>query len=375
MFDTETPSEALGLLRSAHRDAAAAQAAEIDAISELSRRSGGVSGKQLAAEVAPVIGATEAAAAILIQVGQALDNRLPATKAAFAAGQIDLPRVRVIVDVTAELPNATLSLVEAQLAAVAATTNPAGLRQAATRVVIRAAPAIAAAQRELRESARSVSIRTARNGMATVQAQLPALTAQTLNARLREMSLQVCQRDPRTKAQRRADAIEALANGAGRLICQCGRGQRCPAVGPAQAARKPLAYLAISAESLAGLSPEPGYLAGYGPIDAALGKSIVNRAALQYVAGSLNSVMDRVQCTFPGCVAAPEPAIDCAWPPLGEIALCHSHFQLSQQKSAGNRLAQSAGSPQSGFLPGPGTHSATRHRALASTHVAAAGTA
>ncbi|WP_197508321.1 DUF222 domain-containing protein, partial [Mycobacterium sp. E802] len=40
----------------------------------------------------------------------------------------------------------------------------------------------------------------------------------------------VCEADPRTMAQRRADALGALAVGAERLTCQCGSPQ-CPAAG------------------------------------------------------------------------------------------------------------------------------------------------
>jgi Domain of unknown function (DUF222) len=46
--------------------------------------------------------------------------------------------------------------------------------------------------------------------------------AATLDARLDAMARAVCDNDPRTLDQRRADALGALGNGADRLACGCG---------------------------------------------------------------------------------------------------------------------------------------------------------
>ena len=52
--------------------------------------------------------------------------------------------------------------------------------------------------------------------------------ATLLDRRLAQMAHQVCQDDPRTIGQRRADALGALAAGSTVLACQCG-GSACPA--------------------------------------------------------------------------------------------------------------------------------------------------
>jgi Domain of unknown function (DUF222) len=57
----------------------------------------------------------------------------------------------------------------------------------------------------------------------TVWGRLYATDAGVLKRRLTAMAHSVCDADPRTMAQRRADALGALAAGAQRLACTCGR--------------------------------------------------------------------------------------------------------------------------------------------------------
>ncbi len=58
-------------------------------------------------------------------------------------------------------------------------------------------------------------------GTADVEARLLATDADALDQRLDAMAGAVCEKDPRTKDQRRADALGALAHGADRLACAC----------------------------------------------------------------------------------------------------------------------------------------------------------
>ncbi len=66
------------------------------------------------------------------------------------------------------------------------------------------------------------------SGMATVFATLYAHDATAFDARVSALADTVCPADPRTKDQRRADAIGALAHGADRLACLCDT-DHCPA--------------------------------------------------------------------------------------------------------------------------------------------------
>jgi hypothetical protein len=65
------------------------------------------------------------------------------------------------------------------------------------------------------------------SGTANLWGSLFANDAAVLERRLSQMAHDVCDQDPRTIAQRRADALGALAAGADRLACGCGSTQ-CP---------------------------------------------------------------------------------------------------------------------------------------------------
>lgn len=65
-------------------------------------------------------------------------------------------------------------------------------------------------------------------GSTSVRGRLYATDAALLDRRLMQMARGVCEDDPRTTGQRRADALGALAAGADRLACQCGSSV-CPA--------------------------------------------------------------------------------------------------------------------------------------------------
>ncbi len=229
--------ELVDALRRAHGAAAFAQAAEITAVRELYRRHraanatpgpGGVrAGEFAAAEVAVAVQITEPVAAALIDIGLALDE-LPGTRKAFGDGRIDLARVQVIAETTRGLAREVRETVEPKLIDAATRYDPVRLRQTARRWVARLDPDGERERREEREHDRDVRIRAVQDGMAVFDGLLPAVGAQTVANRLRELCGQVCAEDPRTMPQRRADALVALADGSQRLWCACGRGARCP---------------------------------------------------------------------------------------------------------------------------------------------------
>ncbi|BBX83110.1 HNH endonuclease signature motif containing protein [Mycolicibacterium aubagnense] len=68
-------------------------------------------------------------------------------------------------------------------------------------------------------------------GVASIWGALLATDAELLNRVLTEMARQVCESDPRTFGQRRADALGVLAARGDRLACQCGSPD-CAAAGP-----------------------------------------------------------------------------------------------------------------------------------------------
>ncbi|MFE4459940.1 DUF222 domain-containing protein [Nocardia tengchongensis] len=297
MFDSREveamgEDELVDALRRAHGAAAFAQAAEVTAVREMYRRhravnaepgAGGVrAGEFAAAEIAVAVQVSEGVAAALIDIGLALDS-LPQTKLAFAAGRIDLSRVQVITDCLRGLSREVREVLEPKLIDAALRSDPARLRQTAQRWVIRLDPKGETRRRETREQDRDVRIRAVQDGMAVFEGLLPAAGAQALAMRLREMSLQVCDQDPRTMAQRRADALIALADGSGRLHCDCGKNLDCPKADAPTTTRRPLIQVGVAAETLLGLRDDPAFLAGYGPIDANLARSLAEHARFQVI--------------------------------------------------------------------------------------------
>lgn len=336
-------------LRTAHGASAAAQAAEVFAVRELYRRHraasaepgpGGVrAGEFAATEAAVAVQVDEGSVAAMIDVGLALEGWLPRTRAEFAAGRIDLAKVRVIIDNTRAVARDVLGELEPRLLETAGRTTPVRLRQAARRWVARLDPVGAQRRRERRQDDRDVRIRAMQDSMAVFEGLLPAPGAQTVAMRLREMSLQVCASDPRTMPQRRADALVALADGSGRLRCGCGRGERCPKKDvAAEPPRRPLIQIGIPADTLLGISEAPAFLAGYGPIDAALARLLAEHARFQVipeqsdaddpVAGEQVAQSPRLDrevraldgmCRFPGCTM-----------PAAESELAHHRQPISR---------------------------------------------
>lgn len=293
-FGALSDAELVDALHATHGAVAAAQAAEVFAVRELYRRHraesaepgpGGVrAGEFAATEAAVALQVDEATTSALIDIGMALEDSLPRTRVAFAAGRVDLAKVRVIVDNTRAVAREVVDVLEPRLLEAAGRTNPARLRQAARRWVARLDPGGVQRRRERRQDDRDVRIRAVQDSMAVFDGLLPAPGAQTVAMRLREMSLQVCAADPRSMPQRRADALVALADGSGWLRCHCGRGERCAKKNiPHDPPRRPLIQIGVPASTLFGMSEAPAFLAGYGPIDAALVRALAEHARFQVI--------------------------------------------------------------------------------------------
>jgi hypothetical protein len=95
------------------------------------------------------------------------------------------------------------------------------------------------------------------------------------------MATQVCAADPRTLEQRRVDALDTLGHGSVVLACRCGRTE-CPVVPEQTAAGAPRFVINViaSADTLTGRSADPGYLDGYGVIDAEQVRDLADTGAL-----------------------------------------------------------------------------------------------
>ena len=106
---------------------------------------------------------------------------------------------------------------------------------------------------------REIGIEESDPGMAEIWGRLHATDAQLVDRRLDGLAATVCDADPRTHAQRRADAMGVLAIGGDRLGCRCGA-TNCPAGG--KAASGVVVNLVASSATLGG-ADRAARLVGY----------------------------------------------------------------------------------------------------------------
>nr|CRL70218.1 13e12 repeat-containing protein [Mycolicibacterium malmesburyense] len=147
-------------------------------------------------------------------------------------------------------------------------------------IVQKVDPEGAKERRESSERDRYVTVTAQPDGTAQVRARMSSRAGVAFDKRLSELAMSVCARDSRTVTQRRADAVDALREGRG-LSCDCGQPE-CPARPPAGADAQMHTVLNViaSEETVTGGSEQPGYLEGFGVIDAELVRDIAKDATV-----------------------------------------------------------------------------------------------
>jgi hypothetical protein len=251
----------------------------------------------VAAEVGAALRIGQGVAGSRLRYARAMRERLPGVGEVFAAGDIDFRMFQTIVFRTDLITDPdVLAAVDAQLAVKVARWPSLSRGRLAAQVdnVVARADADAVRRRAQQRADREVWIADVLDGTSVLQGRLLTTDAHALDKRLDALAATVCAHDPRTREQRRADALGALAAGADRLGCRCGRpdcaaGKRPAgpvvihviaeqasvgggAVGPAfelggegLIAPELLAELAVSAKRMPLIhpgeaAPEPGYL-------------------------------------------------------------------------------------------------------------------
>src|ERR1700730_12905927 len=179
----------------------------------------------ITAEVAAGLGGTQGLAASYLEYSRAMRLRLPRVGELLRAGDIDYRTFQTIVYRTDLITDAdVLAAVDAELAVKVA--RWPGITQGrlggyVDRVVARADRDAVRRRRE-RRGDREVSIWGDADGLTEIFGRLVTTDAHAVDARLGAIAA------PRTRNQRRADAMGALAVGADRLSCRCGQ-PGCPA--------------------------------------------------------------------------------------------------------------------------------------------------
>jgi hypothetical protein len=187
----------------------------------------------LAGEVGAELGISRARASAEMSYGETLVTRLPKLAERFLAGEVD---VRVITAIDYRTHNVQDSDLVARLDTMLAEQAPGWNKLSREKLihvidwlVINLDPDARRIVRDRNDDRRiEITPDAYQPGMAEVWGRLPAAGGATLDKRLDGLAATVCRDDPRTKAQRRVDALIALSEGATTLTCECGIPD-CPA--------------------------------------------------------------------------------------------------------------------------------------------------
>lgn len=273
------------------------------------------------AEVSAAMNLSPSAAHQVVANAEALDMRLPKLARLLGEGRVDWRTVQLIITRTAWVGYEFMAQLDQTMAERIIKWQCWSRRRVINAVdaAVRALDPEAAKERRVTaDNARHVSVTAEPNGMARLHGALSAPAAAVVDKRLSEMATSVCSHDPRTIAQRRADALLALSEG-GRLACICERAD-CPtrtteaqSVGP-----RFVINVIASQETVDGCSEAPGYLEGYGVIDAEQVRQLAESATVRLLsepevndAEALryqpSAALERwvrcrdLTCCFPGC--------------------------------------------------------------------------
>ncbi|WP_431240114.1 HNH endonuclease signature motif containing protein [Mycolicibacterium aichiense] len=192
--------------------------------------------------------------------------RLPAVAAVFEAGDIDCRLYKTIVFRTHLVTDAdTMAEVDADLAARVARWPSMTRGKLASEIddlVVRHDPDAVRRMKD-RGSDRDVIFWESCDGYIDLTARLSTAHAAALEKRLNSVAKSVCENDPRTMGQRRADALGALGIGIDRLPCDCGEADCTATEKPAGSV---VIHVVAEQSTLDGTSNKPAYLLDSGEL-------------------------------------------------------------------------------------------------------------
>jgi Domain of unknown function (DUF222) len=311
------------------RRVAAAQAEQLALIARFARMRPALVGERLQAgasefavdELAAELRLSRCAAGARLVLAVTLAERLPGTAAALAAGEVDLPKVRAVADVTDRVEAPLALAVEQRVLPKAAGQTVGQLRAALTRAVLAVDPAGAQTRHERAVVDRRVAVSALPDGMAELWALLPAPAASAVYTAIDQHARRPGHPADVPMDARRADALVELitrpavpahtdqaaspsgAAPAGSLVpadadsalvdtANRAGASAPPTPGPPSAedaeraavgvethgapARRlaPLVQITVAATTLLGLDDQPGELAGHGPVPAAMARQL-----------------------------------------------------------------------------------------------------
>jgi Domain of unknown function (DUF222) len=180
----------------------------------------------VSAEVAAALRMSQALAASQLRYARAMRERLPKLAEVFQAGDIDQRTFATIVYRTDLITDRdVLAAVDGQLALTVVRWPSMTRGRLAGQIdkIIAKADADAVRRRTERHTGRAIWFGDIGDGLSEIHGSLLTPEAHALEKALTELARTVCEHDPRSPEQRRADALGALAARADRLGCRCGR--------------------------------------------------------------------------------------------------------------------------------------------------------
>jgi hypothetical protein len=237
------------------------------------------------AEVSAAQNISHARAVGQVQFACALRHRLPAVARVFAAGVIDFRVVSTIISRTENVEADVMPQLDEAIARHAEKwmkLSGPKLRDRVDLWVVKFDPAGVRVPPKVNDN-RHVDLYSSSPGMAGISGFLHAADGAALDQRLDALAATVCENDPRTKEQRRADATGPLARGEAALACQCGTEQCSAAAVRTDVASAAAAVIHVLAEqaTLDGTSDQPGYLPGFGILPAEAVREMAATARLK----------------------------------------------------------------------------------------------
>jgi Domain of unknown function (DUF222) len=280
----------------------------------------------VAAELAAALRSSQTLAANRLRHARAMRERLPAVGEVFKAGDIDYRNFQTIVYRTDLITDRdVLAAVDAELAAQV----PRWPSMTQSRLValidkvVGKADADAVRRRKERRTEREVWFADLAGGISHIEGSLLSPDAHALDKRLTALAGTVCEHDPRNREQRRADALGALAAGADRLACRCGRAD-CGAGKRPAATPVVIHVIAESATVTSGGSTPASEIGADGLIPPELVAELANSAKLVALVHPADAAPESgyapskaladfvrcrdLTCRWPGC---DRPATDC----------------------------------------------------------------
>jgi len=242
MFESLDDGALIDVIAAEARASAVSDARKYGAIAELERRRN--TGERAywacddwdgaAAEVAAALNIGHGRASGEMDLAVTLRDRLPKVAALFLAGDVNARRVWLIDQRTRLVTDAdALAAIDTAMAEYITAWGPLSEYKLTQAIDVWVDAIDPGALRRTRESVRSRDFNVGddrKTGTVPVWGQLFPTDAALLGKRLDAMARMVCDDDPRTLPQRRADALGALAAGSTSLSCQCGRSDCSAAV-------------------------------------------------------------------------------------------------------------------------------------------------